>query len=582
MGGPYTTVAALFVIMCCSGPCTSAQYHDHFDEGSFRRRVDAALSAVGTILENTRAPTLAEAGSDHSYDDKYGLTEFLTNAAMAAQLNVLERMGLDSAKLAQLQEVSATRSVTLRFMSKETCAFANEVIIEREGRSKVVEQVETTVRDDSDDLLVVEEATTTRKVITTTTEYHWTCGVNYELYAFGGNEPEAGIALQSRRGETTLVTSTKTPPRPETKIHEPVDVAIAWLLQGLTAAGVCDFTIDRSAGSCHTPRRNAEVAAAATFFSAFADWGGRVRRATDYEQELHSVNTQGLFVPVLPLFEEPGIGGAGKGPTPTGSTPPREGSAPSPLLSIGDINLFLDQQCKSLKTKYAVLAETFPPKEGDAVLSVAEAWLHLLTRHSTSISEHWFDGVNHIEQMLRSQLNAAIGKTLQPKDFDEFMRHHEKKLFKPQFAPQPFSYAIRRPDHYPDGTLSIEGQDDDEPVMTVTRKLPKLDGEGGRMSIPINAATSVEFSGDRYLHAWVAHQFAGSAAGVKLVARARQFSSFLLLVGKISGPRSFAPEHAIILQNKDELLLPLLLEQMPTPKEFKDTGPGPAGAVKHP
>ena len=42
-------------------------------------------------------------------------------------------------------------------------------------------------------------------------------------------------------------------------------------------------------------------------------------------------------------------------------------------------------------------------------------------------------------------------------------------------------------------------------------------------------------------------------------------------VGKISGAMSFAPEHAIILQNKDELLLPLLLEQMPTPKEFKDS-----------
>lgn len=61
------------------------------------------------------------------------------------------------------------------------------------------------------------------------------------------------------------------------------------------------------------------------------------------------------------------------------------------------------------------------------------------------------------------------------------------------------------------------------------------------------------------------------AAQVQLVARARQFSSFLLLVGKISGAQQFAPEHAIILQNKDELLIPLLLEQMPTPKEFKDS-----------
>ena len=56
------------------------------------------------------------------------------------------------------------------------------------------------------------------------------------------------------------------------------------------------------------------------------------------------------------------------------------------------------------------------------------------------------------------------------------------------------------------------------------------------------------------------------AGAVNLVARARQFSSFLLLVGNISGPSSFTPKHAIILQNKDELLLPLLLEQLPTPQ----------------
>ena len=93
-------------------------------------RVDSALSTVSTILGNARAPTLAEAGSNHTYDDKYLLSEFLTNAAMAAQLNVLEQMGLDSAKLAELQEISTTQSVTLRFALKHTCAFEKEIVTE--------------------------------------------------------------------------------------------------------------------------------------------------------------------------------------------------------------------------------------------------------------------------------------------------------------------------------------------------------------------------------------------------------------------------------------------------------------------
>lgn len=42
------------------------------------------------------------------------------------------------------------------------------------------------------------------------------------------------------------------------------------------------------------------------------------------------------------------------------------------------------------------------------------------------------------------------------------------------------------------------------------------------------------------------------------------------MVGKISGTDAFTPRHAVIVQNKDELFLPLLLEQLPTPQEFKD------------
>jgi hypothetical protein len=57
---------------------------------------------------------------------------------------------------------------------------------------------------------------------------------------------------------------------------------------------------------------------------------------------------------------------------------------------------------------------------------------------------------------------------------------------------------------------------------------------------------------------------------MRLAARARQFSSFILMIGKMSGPTSFAPDSAIIIKNKDDVLIPLLLETIPTPKEFKD------------
>jgi hypothetical protein len=91
------------------------------------------------------------------------------------------------------------------------------------------------------------------------------------------------------------------------------------------------------------------------------------------------------------------------------------------------------------------------------------------------------------------------------------------------------------------------------------------------MQFAIDASTRVKFLGERHLHAWVAHRFSGSAElSLRLVARARQFSSFILLVGRIASADSFEPKAAIIVQNKDLLKIPLLLEQIPTPKEFRD------------
>ena len=106
----------------------------------------------------------------------------------------------------------------------------------------------------------------------------------------------------------------------------------------------------------------------------------------------------------------------------------------SPLLSVGDINRFLSEQCSSLAAKHAVLTESFPAIEGDKLISVAEAWLSLLALHVKQVAEHFMNGVGYIESMLRSQLITAIGKELQPKDFADFVRFHEQKLLKPEYA----------------------------------------------------------------------------------------------------------------------------------------------------
>merc|ERR1712137_677960 len=150
-------------------------------------------------------------------------------------------------------------------------------------------------------------------------------------------------------------------------------------------------------------------------------------------------------------------------------------------------------------------------------------------------------------------------------------QYHNRKLFKADYAPKKFCYAIRRPDHYPEGILSIEGKiqgSTSQPISSIVNRLETVTP----MKFSINAATTITFGGERYVHAWMAHTFSG-VSGIELTlgARARQFSCFIMMIGTVVSADQFEPKHAIIIKNKDDLLIPLLLEQIPTAQMFRDT-----------
>ncbi len=91
-------------------------------------------------------------------------------------------------------------------------------------------------------------------------------------------------------------------------------------------------------------------------------------------------------------------------------------------------------------------------------------------------------------------------------DFANYMRYHNRKLFLAEYEPVPFCYAIRRPEHYPEGLVSVEAQLADgalaDPLYTSVRHSLAT----RPMRFALNAATNVSFMGDRFLHAFVGHQ----------------------------------------------------------------------------
>ena len=93
------------------------------------------------------------------------------------------------------------------------------------------------------------------------------------------------------------------------------------------------------------------------------------------------------------------------------------------------------------------------------------------------------------------------------------------------------------------------------------------------MSMAIDAATRIRFRGVRHVHGWLAQSFSDSSSSpqLRLVATARQFSSYIVLLGSVSSATTFEPKFAVMLQNKDELTIPLLLETIPNAKQFRDS-----------
>ncbi|KAJ3342438.1 hypothetical protein HDU91_000535, partial [Kappamyces sp. JEL0680] len=155
---------------------------------------------------------------------------------------------------------------------------------------------------------------------------------------------------------------------------------------------------------------------------------------------------------------------------------------------------------------------------------------------------------------------------VQPSDLDTFMNYQNLKFYKLAYQPRPFCFPVRRLGHVPEGVVSIETVDKTAIQTTYSRST-----SDDPMYFNLDASTKVTFNGNRYLHGYLTSRFSESPAlQLNLVARARQFSSFIVMIGTLASKDVFAPKHAIIVQNKDQFIIPLLTEMIPSAKAFKD------------
>jgi len=554
----------------------------------FQKKVKAALDQARLVLSNEKVPKLADE-VHHCYEDKYLLAESLTTAAVASELNNLALIGLTHDSVTKLCEWSQTQGIVLRFRSEERCSFLRKETREVENPTKHVSELSVGG---------VARSAWTSKTVTTVEEFYWKFEAKHEVIAMRGVGAEAAdrMTLASRTGSTELVTASDKHPRPEASVPAcQCDVNITWLLRQVDAESTTPkFKIDRQCSECRTPRRNPDIHAAQTFLEKFESWTSEVASELrklmaiepDFSKKVDANKLSELstcLVPVLPLLRQE-VAAAAAAAVPAGAAEgtsailAKVSTSGSPsgtaLLSAIDLNQLLAEETRALQEKQAAIEATMAGM--NKLATAREAWIATAMMQASRVASQWSSAINYVEAMLRKQVVAAIGKEVSPADFAEYMVFHNRKLFGKGFEPVPFSHAVRRSMlHSPEGTLSIEkdsqGPGGDSSLSSPIVTMVGHNAKPQPMRFPLSASSSVTFTGDRYLHGWLSHRFSGQPGeSLKLVARARQFSGYIVLVGRITSATTLDATYAAIVQNKDEITIPLELSTIPTPKEFKN------------
>ncbi len=166
----FLVAAAYLTISICCGAATptNRMYKERdrwdynaeseFEAKKFIEKTDKAMSVVRQLIDLNRQPLIAGDAPGHEYSDNFILAEFIATTAIAAQLQVLEHLGVSNQKITELLAVSTASNRTRPIIMK--CRY-----------------VETTVLNRTIDSLETIDRRRTRSV----TEYVWRTTFKYKL-----------------------------------------------------------------------------------------------------------------------------------------------------------------------------------------------------------------------------------------------------------------------------------------------------------------------------------------------------------------------------------------------------------------
>jgi serine/threonine protein kinase len=341
-------------------------------------------------------------------------------------------------------------------------------------------------------------------------EFSWSFNATWELFL-------DETPIFSRTGEHVIYTPNDRTPRPKCSVKPPLVLPVAWLFQNKK------FSIRQTDPRCKTPRHNPEIEQAMLVAREISEFCKKV-----YE---HFMN--GLFL----LERDQGF----------------DLTVISLQHSIADHSEFI--------RKFREIGEHF--QDARKLISAAELRLVLCTLRTMEVIYYFLEEMNHVDEELRTSVISAIGKEITPAEFSECMN-----FFSGDLASQ-FMRWVRVPMKSPVGAVTIEGNPGDL-ISTISRKIKISEP----IVLRIEASTQASITPKCRVHGWIRYRFSGDSGlpseKLTLTARAKNFSSFFLFLGRIKPGNAFDPSVAIIVKNSEKLKIPLNLETIPPPKDFRD------------
>lgn len=465
--------------------------------------------SVALLQRAMRSSSAVEAPTVLTFAAQYDAADAVLDALTWSAMRVFERLGLAPTALAAAR--AGRRSLSVRFSARQ--------------RKLCEERYTYTTSDVSHVRQYTGGATIKDTLVTEHVRYRGAWHSEWSLRSFVGNAVEAGVVLV----EHTAVEPMEQQYSPVKWSREApqLDVDLSWLASG--------GPVDRV--SAKTPRRNAQVAEMVAFATSLRAWCDAVAKELDFGTS-YGNHGDSIFVSAVPLFVD-------------GASVPRETLA--------------DEHARSISEQLALLASTYATVGPNVVRGEPEARVHAMVRHLSHLATTACAAVDELERLLMREMIAALGKTLRASDFDDYMRHHNQHHWSGAHAARPFCFPIARPGHDPEGVMSLETQAGELP--TFSSSTPGVHA----VQFVLNAATTVQMRARCHLHGFVAHQFGpGAHDQLQLCVRARQFSCYILLMGRLLGPTLFSPDFALLVMNKDDVEIALQAVTIPSAQEFAE------------